>query len=195
MNITLPGIYHIYNRGNNQQTVFFNDDNYIYFLNKCHRYIKPVCAILAWCLMTNHFHFLLEVTQPGLKPVRSGGISMPAITNGFRLLQSSYTKGVNIQQQRTGNLFQQKTKAKLISGDDDYSLTAFHYVHQNPWKAGMVNKPEDWLYSSCRDYAGLRSGTLCDKQRAIQLFGSDAVGLTVCSVMNIDENKIEEIFD
>ncbi len=105
MNIHEPGIYHIYNRGNNQQTIFFNEDNYNYFLRKCHRYLKPVSEILAWCLMTNHFHFLIEVTEKSMEPVKSGGITMPAITNGFRLLQSSYAKGINKQQERTGNLF------------------------------------------------------------------------------------------
>src|SRR5436190_1941818 len=122
MQIHQPGLYHIYNRGNNQQTIFYTEENYIYFLRKCHRYLKPVSEILAWCLMTNHFHFLIEVTEKSLSPIRSGGIIMPAITNGFRLLQSSYAKGINKQQERTGNLFQQKTKAKLVSSEENYAL-------------------------------------------------------------------------
>ena len=92
MKLTEPGIYHIYNRGNNQQTIFFSDENYFYFLRKCHRYLKPVSDILAWCLMPNHFHFLIAVTEKSLTPLKSGGIFMPALTNGFRLLQSSYAK-------------------------------------------------------------------------------------------------------
>jgi len=117
MTIHEPGIYHIYNRGNNQQTIFFSQENYFYFLRKCHKYIKPVSEIFAWSLMPNHFHFLIEVTDKSLEPVKVGGIIMPSIANGFRLLQSSYAKGVNIQLNRTGNLFQQKTKSKFISGE------------------------------------------------------------------------------
>ena len=75
--------------------------------------------------MPNHFHFLVEVTDKSIGPIKSGGITMPAITNGFRLLQSSYAKGINKQEGRTGNLFQQKTKAKLVSCEENYSLTAF----------------------------------------------------------------------
>lgn len=151
MNIQQPGIYHIYNRGNNQQTIFFNEDNYIYFLGKCQRYLKPVSEILAWCLMKNHFHFLIEVTDKSIEPIKSGGITMPAITNGFRLLQSSYAKGINKQEDRTGNLFQQKTKAKLVSGVDDYSATAFFYIHQNPIAAALIDNAENWTYSSFKD--------------------------------------------
>ena len=102
MTIADSGIYHIYNRGNNQQKIFFNDGNYLYFLQKCHKYIKPLSEILAWCLMPTHFHFLLEISEKSLLSFKSGGISMPAITNGFRLLQSSYAKGINKQQGRTG---------------------------------------------------------------------------------------------
>ena len=94
MTIHEPGIYHIYNRGNNQQTIFFSDENYFYFLRKCHRYLKPVSEIFAWCLMPNHFHFLIEVTDKSLMPVKVGNIEIPSITNGFRLLQSSYVKGI-----------------------------------------------------------------------------------------------------
>ena len=56
MKIHEPGIYHIYNRGNNKQRIFFQKENYLYFLRKCHQYIKPVSNIFAWCLMPNHFH-------------------------------------------------------------------------------------------------------------------------------------------
>src|SRR5262245_59288620 len=117
MMIHQPGLYHIYNRGNNKEPIFFSPDNYDYFLLKCHQYLNPCSDILAWCLMTNHFHFLVDVPLQGLEKVRMGGILMPAITNGFRMLQSTYAKGINKRNNRTGNLFQQKTKAKWI-GDD-----------------------------------------------------------------------------
>ena len=94
---------------------------------------------------------------------------MPALTNGFRLLLSSYAKGINVEQNRSGNLFQQKTKSKLVSGDSDYAVTAFHYIHYNPFEAGLVKKPEDWPYSSLQDYLFKRNGQLCNKALAIEL--------------------------
>jgi REP element-mobilizing transposase RayT len=52
-------LYHVYNRGNRRQTTFFNNENYIYFLQKVRKYILPHCNILNYCLMPNHFHFLI----------------------------------------------------------------------------------------------------------------------------------------
>jgi putative transposase len=170
MKIHCEGIYHFYNRGNNKQKIFFSEKNYLYFLKKCHQYLPPVSDVLAWCLMPNHFHFLLNVTSKGLTAVKSGNLLMPAISNGFRLLQSSYAKGINKEFNRSGNLFQQKTKARLTNDAKDHSLAAFHYIHQNPKEAGLVKNPEEWAYSSFRDYAGLRKGSLCNREKAYEIF-------------------------
>jgi REP element-mobilizing transposase RayT len=194
MTIHEPGIYHIYNRGNNQQAIFFNQENYFYFLRKCHKYLKPVSEILAWCLMPNHFHFLLEVTDKSLLPVKVGNIDIPSVTNGFRLLQSSYTKGINKQLNRTGNLFQQKTKAKLTSAKENYATIAFHYIHQNPFAAGLVTTPEKWVYSSLQDYAGFRKGTLCNRDKAFQLLDLTEIDFKAKAFEKIDEEIIKEIF-
>jgi len=191
MQIKLKGIYHIYNRGNNQQPIFFSDDNYVYFLNKCHRYLKPIADILAWCLMPTHFHFLMDLTDASLEPVKVGGILMPAISNGFRLLESSYAKGINKQLDRTGNLFQQKTKAKFTNEAKDYSQTAFHYIHQNPINAGLVKRPEDWKYSSYLDYARLRNGTLCNKQKVFELFNLNGINLYAETMRPVGDNLLK----
>jgi putative transposase len=194
MKILERGIYHIYNRGNNRQTIFFSDNNYFYFLRKCHLYLKPCGNILAWCLMPNHFHFLIHVNDDGLRPIKSGGILMPAITNAFRLLQSSYAKGINKEQNRTGNLFQQKTKAKCTNEAKDYSLIAFHYIHQNPVIAGLVKKPGDWQYSSFNDYAGVRNGTLCDSQKGYEFLNLAEIDFYSETLKKISVDAIKEIF-
>lgn len=186
-----PGIYHLYNRGNNRQRIFFSRENYLYFLRKCHKYLKPYCDILAWCLMPNHFHFLLNITEESLIRVKTGGIAIPKITNGFRLLQSSYAKGINRQEDRTGNLFQQKIKAKEVN---QYAVTAFYYIHQNPVMAGLVTKLTEWEFSSYLDFAGLRSGTLCNREKAITLLHLTEPDLRVGTIKPIDEEKIKELF-
>ena len=194
MTIHEPGIYHIYNRGNNQQPIFFSQENYFYFLRKCHKYLKSCSDILAWCLMKNHFHFLISTTENSLVSVRSGGIMMPALTNGFRLLQSSYAKGLNKELNRTGNLFQQKTKAKLVSGENNYALAAFHYIHNNPVTAGIAVNPEDYPYSSFSDYVGLRNGTLCNKEKAIEILGLSAIDLKTETAKKVSDEEIKKIF-
>lgn len=56
-------IYHVYNRRNNLQTVFFSHENYLFFLDKLRKYILPHADVLAWCLMPNHFHLMIAVKQ------------------------------------------------------------------------------------------------------------------------------------
>jgi len=66
MNLEKGYLYHIYNQGNNQRQIFFNRDNYIYFLKKIKTYITPYADILAWCLMPNHFHLMVLVNEEDL---------------------------------------------------------------------------------------------------------------------------------
>ena len=56
-------IYHIFNRGNNSQKIFFSDENYHFFLQKLKRQILPFADVLAWCLMPNHFHLMIYVNR------------------------------------------------------------------------------------------------------------------------------------
>ena len=168
--------YHVYNRGNNKQTIFFKEENYIYFLGKVRKYIMPHCDILAYVLMPNHFHFLIHADERTEKEMAELRITTNVLSEGIRLLLSSYTKGINKQEERTGNLIQQKTKSKCVSdatklNEEGYAATCFYYIHQNPVKAGLVNRMEDWHYSSYRDYAGLRNGTLCNKELGQQMVG------------------------
>lgn len=193
MKINQPGIYHIYNRGNNKQKIFFDDGNYDYFLNKCNSYLKPVCEILAYCLMFNHFHFQIEATEKSLEPVKCGNLIMPAISNGFRLLQSSYAKGINASQNRTGSLFQQKTKSKLAEGED-YALTAFQYIHQNPVKAGLVKYPWDWKFSSCNEFLNPVTDGICNIERAKELLGLNGTDLRRYFLKDYDEDYVGGIF-
>jgi REP element-mobilizing transposase RayT len=168
--------YHIYNRGNDKQVIFFKEDNYIYFLGKVRKYIMPHCDILAYVLMPNHFHFLIHADERAEMHLADLQIPRNVLSEGMRLLLSAYTKGINKQENRTGNLIQQNTKSKCVSdssklNEEGYATTYFYYIHQNPVKAGLVNKMEDWYYSSYRDYAGLRNGTLCNKELGQQMVG------------------------
>ena len=115
--------------------------------------------------MPNHFHLLVHANDASVVIVRDGSFERQQFSQGMKMLLSSYTKGVNREQGCSGSLFQQKTKAKCVT-EKEYALTAFHYIHQNPLKAGLVGKMEDWPYSSFIDYIGRRNGTICKKNIA-----------------------------
>lgn len=112
--------------------------------------------------MPNHFHFLVQTKE---------NYQIEEATNSFRILLSSYTRAINKQEERTGSLFQQNAKAKSLEENPDYPFICFHYIHQNPMSAGLVDKMEDWHYSSFRDFIGLRQGTLCNQNLARELIG------------------------
>lgn len=111
--------------------------------------------------MPDHFHFLIYIKS----------VDVEIVKNNIGILLSSYTKAINKAYNRTGSLFQQHTKTKLLV-DDNYLLMAIAYIHQNPIWNGLVEKMEDWEISSYRDYAGLRKGTLVEKSFVMSRFNS-----------------------
>jgi putative transposase len=201
-------IYHVYNRGNNHQKIFFNHKNYLHFLKKIRKEWMPYCEILCWCLMSNHFHFMLRATDISCKEVSSyGGKPMQLLARKIGLCLSSYSQYINHQNNTTGSLFQQKTKAKCISdhkllatsssahiSSANYIISCMHYIHQNPWKAGLVNKMEEWIFSSFTDYIGLRNGTLCNQLLLCQITDYNKENFYKDSYDIIEDELIKEIW-
>ncbi len=107
-------IYHIYNQGNNKQKIFYKRENYHYFLSKFKKYVVPKAEVLAYCLMPNHFHFMVNTTKDSVQNEKVGSLMVNALSNGFRKLLSTYAQAINKQENRSGSLFRQKTKAKLV---------------------------------------------------------------------------------
>ena len=178
MYFKVDNIYHIYNRGNNKDKIFFEEKNYLFFIKKTRKELSDYFHFLAYCLMPNHFHFLVQVKE---QPLDSSDDSKSSdesllskdISNKIAILLRSYTRAINIQEGRTGSLFQQKTKSKCLNelntSKNNYISTCFHYIHQNPLNAGIVNKLENWQYSSFMEYLDLQYNPLCNFELASQL--------------------------
>ena len=162
--------YHIYNRGNNRKRIFFERDNYLFFLQKVRYHWLDHCKIIAYCLIPNHFHFLVAT---------SNHLRDTSLNKAIGVTLRSYTRAVNKRLSRTGSLFQQRTKAKCLNSPGDlksadgldYALICFHYIHQNPFKAGLVQAMGEWEFSSYPDFAGLRNGTLPAKDYVYEWLG------------------------
>lgn len=187
-------LYHIYNRGNNQQQIFFKPDNYLFFLNKVRKFILPHCDILCYCLMPNHFHFLINSDHRTVSTKVIAGKEKIMLSEGIRMLLSSYTLAINKQNDTTGSLFQQNTKAKSIAkGKNQYDVLCFHYSHQNPMRAKLVEKMEHWEYSSFRDYCGFRNGTLCNQAFTVNILGINKKTFYNDSYKIIREDDVKHI--
>jgi len=165
--------YHIYNRSN--EIVFHNRENYLFFLKKIRELILPYCNIVAYCLMPNHFHLILTIKPDGVTLINNEKLEeMQVLSRAIGTVLSSYTQALNKQQGRRGSLFAHKTKAKILNdAKDDYALNCFMYVHQNPILAKLVDKIENWEFSSFPDYIGKRNGTLVNQQLGLDIFQID----------------------
>lgn len=191
MNFTEGNLFHIYNEGNNRQTIFFNNENYFYFLGKVRKYISPNCDLLAYCLIPNQFNFLIRADS---RTVSFDKNNKNFLSEGFKNLLSSYTKAVNVRENRTGSLFRQNTKCKKVDDGLIQAVICFLYIHQIPMKKGIVNHLEEWLFSSFRDYTGFRNGTLCNKDLTIQLLGLVKEDLYSISYRNLPGKNCLNIF-
>ncbi|MEO4006687.1 hypothetical protein [Flavobacterium sp. CAU 1735] len=131
--------YHIYNRGINSCTLFRKYENYEYFLKLYADYINPIAETFAWCLMPNHFHFIVRIKNTPLKQATPSQV----FSNFF----NAYTKAYNKSQNRHGALFERPFKRKEIH-TVDYFLDSIVYVHNNPIHHNLCEHPATYLWSS-----------------------------------------------
>lgn len=168
--------YHIYNRGNNSQDIFFESKNYEYFLKLVNKYIEPVAEIYAWCLLKNHFHFLVYIkleSEIDFQKLEYSTIDKPkklSISKQFSNLFSSYTLSINKKYNRTGSLFEKNFERKCIN-HQKYLLNLIHYINYNPVLHRIVKNPLEYPWSS---YIGTISEkpTKIQREKIISIFGS-----------------------
>lgn len=181
-----PGVMmHIYNRGNNKEKIFFDDQDYgafLFRLGLCLGFIEeelnkekliamPYSRIRitetdrsnfklhAFCLMPNHFHLLIE---------QIGDISISKLISR---LCTSYAKYINKKYERVGHIFQDKFKAVLIENNPQLMWTSA-YIHMNAVKDGLVKHPSEYQWSSYSDYASDRNLPIVTKELLLGTFGS-----------------------
>lgn len=187
--------YHIYNQGNNKQAIFLDEDNYTYFLSLVEKLVVPKCDLVSWCLMPNHFHLLVKSNSESVKEKSVGSLRLTELSNAIRVLQSNYTLAFNKRNYRTGSLFRPKFKSKLIDTtiDDKYLRTCFHYIHQNPLKAGLVQRMEDWKYSSFNHYKERSVSGLTNVNIGASYLDLDMEFFYAESYKLLDENLLDKI--
>ena len=139
------GYYHIFNRGNNRETIFREQRNYFYFLKLYEKYIPLVADTFAYCLLPNHFHLLVRV-KTGEEKVTSG-LRVKNPGQQFGNLFNAYTKAFNKVYQRTGSLFEKPFKRIEVTSDA-YFRRLIAYIHQNPQRHGLIDNFQLWPYSS-----------------------------------------------
>ena len=134
-------IYHITSRGNRREVIFEDDSDQDTFL----KLFQEACERFHWrchayCLMTNHYHFVVETLDTTL-------------SKGMRHLNGVYTQRFNRRHHRVGHLFQGRFHAVLVQ-KEAYLMALARYVVLNPVRAGMVKRVDQWRWSSYRAMVG-----------------------------------------
>ncbi len=133
-------VFHIYNRTLSPLKLFYNNNDYEWLLNQLIQTKKQIpSTIFSYCLMPNHFHFLIR--QDGDIPVYKL----------FNIIFSAYARHLNHKLKRKGPIFEDKLQhIKII--DEKYLIQLAMYIHNNPVKAGIVSNPANWNYSNYNNF-------------------------------------------
>ena len=153
-------LYHITARGNERKKIFFSGTDYEKFLHYVAEAKKKYGIKLhCYVLMSNHYHLVVETPKANLSKT-------------MQYINGSYTTYVNIKRRRSGHLFQGRYKAILVSRDN-YLLELSRYVHLNPVRAKMVQKPEEYLYSSYKGYISKKENRMIDESQILDMISGD----------------------
>jgi len=143
------GIYHIIMRGVNRQNIFEEPEDSDKFIQTLQQY-KEISEyeLFAYCMMGNHLHMLIKVGKEPLEQL-------------MRRISGKYVYWYNRKYSRIGNLFQDRFKSEPID-DDSYFLTVLRYIYQNPVKAGLVKRAEQYTGSNCIEYISNKNASNVD---------------------------------
>ena len=142
--------YHIWNRGNNRENLFYSSHNYEYFIRLYAGYLDPVVETYAFCLLPNHFHLLVRI-KSFLEVSPAGETSNTRKSNpvslAFQRFFTAYSQAINIQERRTGSLFEKPFKRLEINTTRQLA-NLVHYIHTNPQKHGIIDDFRQYPWSS-----------------------------------------------
>ncbi|MEP6389979.1 MAG: transposase [Halioglobus sp.] len=150
--VIAPGLpHHIVQRGHDRRAVFFEDEDYLYYLSALQEWkTKLGLRVYAWCLMTNHVHLIVNP-----------GEDCAGIPRLMKRLAGRQTRYVNKLRKRSGTLWDGRYKSSPIE-TDVYLLQCCRYVELNPVKARMVGRAEDYRWSTYRSKIGLEQSSILD---------------------------------
>lgn len=192
----IPGkYYHIYNRGNNRQRIFFENENYQFFLDRFKKYLGSYVDVYAYSLLPNHFHFFIKVSENNEDDSQDTK-SLTPVEKAFKDFFISYSKAINKRYDRSGSLFQYKFKRKEVECDQYFTWLVF-YIHANAIKAELATEFESWRYHSYNAIISDKE-TLVKRDEVITWFGNKEAfvrfhQLNIKDSQCLDSKKFKEI--
>ena len=176
----VPGkMYHLVSHAVGDENLFRSDENYRFFLSRYRFYIEPIAETLSFCLMPNHFHFMVRIRQPEeilahFYQVKPGKLFDPEkvsdfIMERFSNLLNSYSKSYNKVYARRGALFVDYMSRTEIC-DEKQFLATVSYIHRNPVHHGFTDNMEDWKWSSYQAIKKSELSTAISRDEILRFF-------------------------
>ena len=170
----LPGqYYHIYNRGNNGENLFYEQKNYRHFLNLYTKYIHPIADTFSYCLLPNHFHFSVRIKDEEEIAIKRTDFKKDKIftpSQHFSNFFNAYAKAINKGYGRTGSLFEERF-GRIPITSEAYFVQLIFYIHFNPQNHGFVNDFKVWQWSSYKTLCSTDK-TKLKRSEVLEWFGS-----------------------
>ncbi len=187
--IEIPGYYHIINRGVEQRAVFKEAQDYEYFEELMCFYAKSFDITLHnYCLMSNHYHLLLEIKKDEIPQARGQNLS-----KFMRQLNMNYSIYFNKKYKRVGHLWQGRFKSWYVI-DEAYLYTLMCYIEQNPLKANMVKHIEAYPYSSYHYFLDHKAIPECLKDAwVVQNHKEDREAIEAFLTTPVDSAQLQEL--
>ncbi len=178
--IELDGYYHVLNRGVERRRVFLEKEDYERFEEMMCFYARSFGITLHnYCLMPNHYHLLIE-------------ISGQTLSRYMRQLNMNYAIYFNKKYKRTGHLWQGRFKSWYVT-DEAYLYTLILYIEQNPLKAGLVKRPEEYPYSSSNIFLDDKISECLQKAWIVRNFQDDKESIRALLNSPIDTDQLSEM--
>lgn len=182
------GYYHIFSHAVGFENIFLEEENYHYFLRQFEKYVAKVADTYAWCLMPNHFHFLVKIkSEADLNiPENYKYDSHKFVMQQWSNFLNSYAKSVNKRFKRRGALFVDQVRRAYIDSEE-YLFKTMHYIHGNPIKHRFRNRAQDWQFSSIHTHLSNSDSFLAPDAK--KLFAKAGIAKTedvFCTEIDID---------
>ena len=139
--------YHIFNRGNNGDRLFYKPENYQFFLRRLDEFLSKFIEVYAFCLLPNHFHLLIYVREKEKTLLPREARLLESASTAFHRLFTSYSKAVNKQENRHGSLIENPFKRKEVT-NTRYLANLIFYIHANPQLHGICDDFRQYPWSS-----------------------------------------------
>jgi REP element-mobilizing transposase RayT len=153
--------HHVYNRGTLQTKIFFDEEDFQFFLNRLKKFSERYqVKVIVYCLLNNHFHLFVKQTNDKL-----------TIGKFIGDLLNAYTKFINKKYNRIGVLFESPAKVKFIN-EKIYFKWIIEYILLNPVKAKLVCKATEWKYSSAYELLNVSNNLITSLDELKTIYGT-----------------------